>query len=56
MLVLAVRRDARPPMLENGAPLWAVIALTHDGNTMKLAQMLERSRTIKRGIGKRQGN
>ena len=39
---------------ENGAPIWAVIALTLDGQTMNMAQMLERSQTIKRGVGHRQ--
>ena len=39
---------------ENGAPIWAVIALTLDGQTMNMAQMLERSQTIKRGAGHRQ--
>jgi hypothetical protein len=36
---------------ENGKPIWAVIALTLDGQTMKMAQMLEQSETIKRGSG-----
>jgi len=36
---------------ENGAPIWAVIALTVDGQTMNMAQMLEKSQTIKRGTG-----
>jgi hypothetical protein len=39
---------------ENGAPIWAVIALTLDGQTMNMAQMLQRSQTIKRGAGHRQ--
>ncbi len=39
---------------ENGAPIWAVIALTLDGETMNMAQMLQRSQTIKRGAGQRQ--
>ncbi len=39
---------------ENGAPIWAVIALTLDGQTMTMAQMLQRSQTIKRGSGKKQ--
>jgi hypothetical protein len=39
---------------ENGKTIWAVIALTLDGNTMKMAQMLEPSRSIKLGSGKRQ--
>ena len=57
MLVLTFSHEAKPqPLLENGAPLWAVISLTLDGDTMKVAQMLERSQTIKRGTGKRQAN
>ncbi len=40
---------------ENGAPIWAVIALTLDGQTMNMAQMLQRSQTIKRGAGRRPG-
>ena len=36
---------------ENGKPIWAVIALTLEGQTMKMAQMLEQSETIKRGLG-----
>ena len=39
---------------ENGKAIWAVIALTLDGDTMKMAQMLEPSRSIKLGSGKRQ--
>jgi hypothetical protein len=37
---------------ENGVPIWAVIALTLDGQTMNMAQMLQFSQTIKRGSGK----
>jgi len=44
-----------PALLENGAPIWAVISLTRDGDTMLMAQMLERSQTIKRGTGKKHG-
>jgi hypothetical protein len=47
MLVLTLSR------FENGKPIWAVIALTLEGDTMKMAQMLEQSQTIKRGSGKR---
>lgn len=55
MLVLTFSHKANPkPMLENGAPIWGVISLSLDGDTMKVAQMLERSRTIKRGTGKKQ--
>ncbi len=38
---------------ENGAPIWAVVALTLDGETMNMAQMLQRSQTIKRGSGQK---
>jgi hypothetical protein len=56
MLVLSISHEARPAMLENGAPIWAVISLTVAGDTMEMAQMLERSQTIKRGTGKKQSN
>ena len=54
MLVVTISHEARPPVLENGAPIWAVISLTLDGDTMKVAEMFERSQTIKRGTGKKQ--
>lgn len=54
MLVLTLSNEADRPFLENGAPIWAVIALTLDGDTIKVAHMLEKSRTIKRGTGKKQ--
>jgi methionine aminopeptidase len=38
---------------ENGLPIWAVISLKVEGETMTLAQMMEPSKTIKRGIGKK---
>jgi hypothetical protein len=41
---------------ENGAPIWAVIALTLDGQTMNMAQMLQMSQTIKRGTGHKQAD
>jgi hypothetical protein len=50
MLLLTLTR------FEDGEPTWAVIALTLDGDTMQMAQMLERSIAIKRGTGRRQGN
>jgi hypothetical protein len=56
MLVLTISRDGPRPVLENGAPIWAVYALTLEGDTMKVALMLEQSRTIKRGMGKKQTN
>jgi hypothetical protein len=55
MLVLALSHHAKPyPMQENGMPIWAVVSAVVDGDTMKVAQMLERSQTIKRGAGNRQ--
>jgi hypothetical protein len=45
VLVLTLTR------FENGQPIRAVVALTLDGDTMKMSQMLERSETIKRGSG-----
>lgn len=56
MLVLSISHEARPGMVENGAPIWAVISLTLNGNTMEMAQMLERSQTIKRGTGKKESD
>ena len=56
MLVLTISHDARPGLRENGAPIWAVIALTRDGEIMEMAQMLEKSQTIKRGKGKKQSD
>ncbi|HTU99186.1 MAG TPA: hypothetical protein VMF13_01510 [Luteitalea sp.] len=53
MLVLSVSHDARPGLRENGEPIWAVLVLTADGETMRLAQLLEKSETIKRGTGQR---
>jgi hypothetical protein len=55
MVVLTVSHNAKPrPMQENGAPIWAVVSAVVDGDTMKVALMLERSQTIKRGAGRRQ--
>jgi hypothetical protein len=54
MLVLTISHAAEPGIRENGAPIWAVISLTRDGDSMKTAQMLERSQTIKRGVAKKQ--
>jgi hypothetical protein len=51
MLLISIGHHAKPPVIENGAPIWVVLSLTPDGNTMKLAQMMERSATVKRGIG-----
>ena len=43
-------------MRENGQPIWVVISLKPAGEAMTLAQMMERSRTIKRGTGKKHLN
>jgi hypothetical protein len=56
MLVLTVSHAAQPAMLENGAPIWAVICLVREGDGMRMAQMLERSQTIKRGTGQKQAD
>ncbi|MGH9384341.1 MAG: hypothetical protein ACRD2N_08670 [Vicinamibacterales bacterium] len=48
LLVLTTRR------LENGQPIWVVMSLTLEGDTMNMAQMLALSQTIKRGSGKKQ--
>jgi len=47
------RRDDSSSLKENGVPLRAVIMLTPDGDGMRMAQMLDESETIKRGIGKK---
>ena len=47
VLVLTLTR------FENGKPIRAVVALTLEGDTMKMSQMLEQSETIKRGSGKK---
>ena len=55
MLILTLSHHAKPhPMQENGMPIWAVVSAVVDGDTMKVALMLEQSQTIKRGAGNRQ--
>lgn len=54
MLLLSVSHEARPGLRENGQPIWVVIALSLEGDTMHIAQMMEQSETIKRGTGRRQ--
>ena len=54
MLVLIIHRDAPSAMRENGVPIWSVMTLTLDGETMKAALMLEPSQTIKRGTANKQ--
>ena len=51
MLVLTVSRDGPRPVLKTAARIRAVYVLTLDGDTMKVALVLEQSRTIKRGTG-----
>ena len=41
---------------ENGQPIWVAVSLKVEGDTMILAQMMERSETIKRGSGKKQAD
>lgn len=54
MLVATVGHHAQRQIRENGAPLWVVFTLTLDGDTLRLAQSMERSATIKRGVGRKQ--
>lgn len=56
ILVLTISRNAPRAIRENGVPIWAVISLTLDDEMMRMAQTLERSRTIKRGAGKKVAN
>jgi len=54
IIIASIGHHAQRPMRENGAPIWATFTLTLDGDSLKLAQTLERSTTIKRGVGRRQ--
>jgi hypothetical protein len=54
LIVASIGHHAQRPMMENGAPIWATFTLTLDGDSLKLAQTLERSATIKRGVGRKQ--
>ena len=54
MIVASIGHHAQRPMRENGAPIWATFTLTLDGDRLRLAQTLERSATIKRGVGRKQ--
>ncbi len=54
LLILTFSHQAKPPIQENGAPLWVIFTLSLDGDALKLAQTMERSATLKRGIGRRQ--
>ena len=54
MIVASIGHHAQRPMRENGAPIWATFTLTLDGDSLRLAQTLERSTTIKRGVGRKQ--
>ena len=52
--VLTISNQGQPSVVENGMPIWAVIALTLEGDTMTVAQLLEKSQTVKQGTGKKQ--
>ena len=54
MIVISIGHHAQRPIRENGAPIWAVFTLTLDGGELRLAQSMERSATIKRGVGRKQ--
>ena len=54
MIVASIGHHAQRPMRENGAPIWVTFTLTLDGDSLKLAQTLERSATIKHGVGRKQ--
>ena len=55
MLIRTLSHHAKPhPMPENGMFIWEVVSAVVDGDTMKVAQMVERSQTITRGTGNRQ--
>ena len=56
LLVLSINREAPSAMRENGVPIWSVMSLSLDGDTIQAALMLERSQTIKRGTGSKQIN
>ena len=56
LLVLTINREAPSAMRENGVPIWSVMSLSFDGDTIKAALMLEPSQTIKKGTGKKQIN
>ncbi len=56
LLVLTINREAPSAMRENGVPIWSVLSLSLDGDTIKAALMLEPSQTIKKGTGKKQSN
>ena len=54
MIVASIGHHAQRPMRENGAPIWVTFTLTLDGDSLRLAQTLERSATIKHGVGRKQ--
>ena len=54
MVVVSIGHHAQRPMRKNGAPIWATFTLTLDGDSLRLAQTLERSATIKHGVGRKQ--
>lgn len=38
---------------ENGQPIWVVLTLRRDGDALQVAQSMEQSETIKRGVGRK---
>jgi hypothetical protein len=54
MLVLTIGLHAKRPIMENGAALRTVIALTREGDEMRMAQMFGEGPTVKRGIARKQ--
>lgn len=56
LLILTFSHQAKPALLENGTPLWAIFTLSLDGDALKLVQTMERSATLKRGIGRKQSS
>jgi len=35
MLIFTLSHQAKPPMTENGAPIWATFTLTLDGDSLR---------------------
>ena len=54
MLVVTLSHAAPRQMMENGQAIWAVFALSLDGDSLRTAQMMERSATNKRGVGRKE--
>ena len=54
MIIASIGHHAQRAIRENGAPIWVTFTLTLDGDNLRLAQSMERSATIKRGVGRKQ--